>query len=353
MEWDNLSTDSLEQRLAANRNTRSRLDAEDIEILEILDQRQVAMSDGSRSLSEWLAARMDIGLETSLTLVRTMRRTSERPDLREELAAGEITLDRMEALSRISESVGLLAHLDVAGVRADAAKRVRLTSDDEYRSVDDRFLVMQPSLDESWWRLWGGLDGPSGAIVDKVLTESADQLPAFPDGSRGSSAWRKATALVELATNDDPPPAQVTIFVDADQATLTAGEAGLRLEAGPKVGVKALEAILCDAITELSVRADDGRYMDYGHKSRTAPPALKRTLMDKHQNMCAADGCDSRYRLEAHHIIPWQHGGATDQTNMTLLCWFHHHVVIHERGFLILRHPQHGRIRFKPPDRSI
>jgi hypothetical protein len=46
----------------------------------------------------------------------------------------------------------------------------------------------------------GRLDGYSGAIVDKALTEAADQLPPLPDGSRGTSSWRKATASPHSAS---------------------------------------------------------------------------------------------------------------------------------------------------------
>jgi hypothetical protein len=115
MEWESFTTDGLEQRLVANRSQRSRLDAEDMEILEVLDVRQTAAGDGCRSLPEWLAGRTDVGVETAKTLVRTMRRTVDRPDLRETLASGDTTLDRVEALSRIPDDVGLLQHVDVAG----------------------------------------------------------------------------------------------------------------------------------------------------------------------------------------------------------------------------------------------
>ena len=135
-----------------------------------------------------------------------MRRTAERPDLRGALASGEISFDRIEALSRIPEDVGLLAHLDVAGVRREAANRAHITAEDEYRTVSDQFLVLQPSLDESWWKLWGGFDGATGALVDKVISERADDLPLLPDGSRGDSSWRKAMALAKLCVTDDPPP---------------------------------------------------------------------------------------------------------------------------------------------------
>jgi hypothetical protein len=350
MEWERFSNHQLDQTLARSRSARSRLAAHDLEILEVLDARQVATADGARSLSEWVAARLDVGLDTANSLVRTMRRTVDRPDLRDALACGEASFDRVEALSRIRERVGLLEHLDVSGARREAAKRARISSEDEYRTADDRFLILQPSLDESWWKMWGGLDGVSGAIVDKVLSETADQLPDFPDGTRGDSSWRRATALVELAVSDDPPPAQVTVFVDADSAAPNNGEAGVVLETGPRIGAEALEAILCDAVTEVTVNGEDGIPMRYGRQSRTIPPALRRAILHRDGNRCVGDGCDSRHRLQVHHLKPWSEGGPTDPENLITLCWFHHQVVVHQRGFQIYRHPGHGRIRFQNPE---
>ena len=59
-------------------------------------------------------------------------------------------------------------------------------------------------------------------------------------------------ALAELCISDDPPPAQLTVFVDANHATPSNGQAGVVLEAGPRIGRDALEAILCDAVTEVT-----------------------------------------------------------------------------------------------------
>ena len=351
MGFEGWSTDRLEQLLVANQAEKSKLAAEDMMILEELDTRQMATADGCRSMSEWVSARLDVGAELAKSLVRTMRRTIDRPELRAALASG-VSFDRVEALSRIPENVGLWEHMDVAGVRRQAAMRVRISTESEYRTADDRFLVLQPSLDESWWKLFGGLDGTSGAIVDKVISGMADQLPDLPDGRRGDSSWRKATALVELAVTDDPPPAQITVFVDSQHAAGSNGQTGVVLETGPRIGRDALEAILCDAITEITVRDHDGTPMAYGRRSRIIPAALRRAVLHRDGNRCAADGCNSRYRLQIHHITAWSRGGPTDPENLITLCWFHHHVVIHERGFEIYHHPDHGRIRFRRPERS-
>jgi hypothetical protein len=48
-------------------------------------------------------------------MVRTMRRTGRRPDLRAGLASGAVSFDRVEALSRIPVDVGLCEHIDISG----------------------------------------------------------------------------------------------------------------------------------------------------------------------------------------------------------------------------------------------
>lgn len=343
MDW---STDQLERQLAEDELVVSAARARQLVVLEELDARQVATGDGYRSLSDWVAARLDLSRDTAMSLVRTMRRSIGRSDLREVLAGG-VSFDRVEALSRIPEPVGLLEHVDVAGVHREAALRVRVTAEDETRSASDRYLVLQPSLDESWWRLWGGFDGYAGALVDKVLSEAADLLPE----PGGDTSWRRATALVELCVSDEPPPAQVTVFVDTTHATESNGEAGVVLEAGPRVGAKTLQAVLCDAVTEITARTSDGRYMDYGRRHRVVPPALHRALHHKYQGVCAIDGCNSRNRLQAHHITPWWPQGRTDQDNLVLLCWYHHHVAVHEQGMEIHTTPQ-GRTRLRRPDKA-
>lgn len=60
------------------------------------------------------------------------------------------------------------------------------------------------------------------------------------------------------------------------------------LEAGPRIGREALEAIICDAVTEVTSRAEDGTPMRYGRQSRTIPPALPRAILHRDDNVCTA-----------------------------------------------------------------
>lgn len=348
-----LSIDDREQRLIAAEREIARLREVQMRDLAELDTAQVSTGDGSRSLSEWTAARLDVGPETAKTLVRSMRRLLDRPDLMAELAAGRVSFDRIEAVSRISEDVGLLEWADVAQVRREAAKRARVSAEDEYRAADDRYLAMQPSLDQSRWRIWGELDGHSGLVVDKVLTGAADALPDLPDAHRGSQGWRRATALVECLVSDHPPPTQVTVIVDARDAAPTAGEAAVVLDSGARVGRRALQTILCDADTEVVARTSEGRFMDYGRRQRSASPALKRTLLSKTGSAVLPTAAIHVTGSKSTMSSP----GARAEPPTGTISWFSAGSTttsfIHQPGYEIYtHHPQHRRIRFRKPDRA-
>jgi hypothetical protein len=90
MDLEILTQDEKEQILLDTEADIAKLRAIQLEVLEDLDRCQVATGEGCRSLSEWTTSRMDLHPDTAKTLVRTMRRTVDRPDLRDALASGDI-----------------------------------------------------------------------------------------------------------------------------------------------------------------------------------------------------------------------------------------------------------------------
>ena len=347
------SVDAAERTLVAAEAHIGMLRAIQMDAIDFLDRAQVATADGARTMRDWVAAKADVSPETARDLVRTARYTENRPELRTALLEGDATFDRVVAAARITvdTSEPLFRHLDVAGVRREAARCRTITAEEEQRTFLDRFLVGQPSLDESWWKVFGGLDGYLGALFFKTLDETADQLPDDPQAPKDSS-WRRATALGLLVAGDTQAPPQLTVFVDADQATPTDGRAGVYLEAGPRVGRTILETILCDAVTEVIGITGDGTPLRYGRKSRTIPPALRKAIIHRDGNRCAIGGCGSRHRLQVHHITPWSQGGATNPENLITLCWYHHHIAVHQHGLTPLRDPQTRRWTLTRRDRS-
>jgi hypothetical protein len=259
---------------------------------------------------------------------------------------GEITFDRAEALARIPET-GLsdgLQGLDIRGLHQVAARHRRVAEESGHDSHRSQYLAIQPNLDESTWRMWAVLDGYSGAVVDKVLTEAADQVPQLPDGFRPGLGYRRAvalTAICEESRSGAGSTPLITVFVD---------EIGADIAVGTPIGAHLLDRIACSANLEV-IRTSDGRPLAMGRRTRVIPNRLRRFILHR-DGGCTSDGCTSRYRLEAHHVIPWSEGGPTDPENLTTLCWFHHHVVVHGWGYRIDPRLGSGRIRFIKPGTS-
>ncbi|MFC7618998.1 DUF222 domain-containing protein [Microlunatus sp. GCM10028923] len=80
-----------------------------------------------------------------------------------------------------------------------------------------------------------------------------------------------------------------------------------------------------------------GDVLALGRSRRLVSPRQRRALLIRDQT-CQFPGCTRDRRLQAHHRIPWSHGGATDLTNLILLCGFHH-TTVHEGGITIARRP--------------
>ncbi len=120
------------------------------------------------------------------------------------------------------------------------------------------------------------------------------------------------------------------------------------MEAGPRIGLDALAAILCEGVVVVTGRAPDGVPLDMGRRTRVIPPRLRRFVLAR-DGGCTIAGCTSRYRLQVHHVTPWSEGGATDAANLATVCWYHHHVAIHGRGFAIDPDSPPQRRRLLPP----
>ncbi|MGB9357569.1 MAG: DUF222 domain-containing protein [Acidimicrobiia bacterium] len=349
MDTTTASTETLEQQLLDDEAVIARARGRQMQALRELDRRQVAMRDGHRSLQEWVAGRIDVAPETARDLVGTAQRLEGLPDVDEAVASGEIGFDRAAAISRLAgrdDALDLLAETagrDIEGIRVLAARRRRMSRLDEIQSFEERYVSIQPNLDESAWRISGQLPGFAGRTVVEALETRGDEFP-YGQGVAPSRTTRNADALWSIshdavsggdgATIDTSTP-MLTVFVDATEAAATNGTAGVTLEAGPQVGPNAVEAIMCTGTVDVTARTADGQPLAMGRRTRVIPPRLRRFALHRDGDVCTVAGCVSRYRLQIHHIIPWSQDGRTDPENLTTLCWFHHQVVIHGQGFRI------------------
>lgn len=316
-------------------------------------ERKSHLQDGYRSIVDWVAARADVSHETARRLCWTATRLREAPDVAESLGEGVITFDRAEQVSRLPDT-NRTGHerYDIAQLKRIVAHHKRISRKRE-KSASVGYLQFQPSSDEMSESVWGDLPGTDAMIVKKAVDQRADEIL---DSSVGLGvAERRALALVAICQDsiyDETPRAEggsngVTVIVEAREAAVTSAESGVSVLSGPRLGRRALEAVVCDAQVEVFGIPDDGQPLNLGRKTRTVSPALRRFVLARDRG-CTVEGCSSNYRLEVHHTIPFSQGGATDARDLVSLCWFHHHVTVHRLGFAIFRLGT-SRVRLKRP----
>jgi hypothetical protein len=364
------SIDQREQELVACERVIGRLRARQLELLRSLDADQVTQLDGSRTMADWTAARLDVTSDTARSLVRAAKTFTDRPDMEGLLAKGEITFDRAVATAKLAASgaseelVGASAGYDLSGVVRLAARHRRLTPVSEREAFSERHVAIQPNLDLSQVRGWFTLPGFEGEILTRALEHRADAFPEPGDQHRTGRGARMADALVSIAqdslervgpegnpsTGNSSHDPLVSVFVDEAIASPTAGEAGAEIVTGVRVGPMTLERMLCGGRVQL-IGVDDTKPVWHTRATRAIPPATRRFVLHR-DGGCVVDGCSSRYRLQVHHVRQRSRGGGHEPENLVTLCWYHHQVAIHGEGYRIDPDSPSHRRRLLPPIRG-
>jgi hypothetical protein len=103
----------------------------------------------------------------------------------------------------------------------------------------------------------------------------------------------------------------------------------------------------CTAALTWLLHDRDGTALDAGRKRRYATTAQRRAARDRDHCRCRFPGCEAR-RTDLHHIRHWANGGRTSLENLLSLCPYHH-MLVHDRGYLIAARPG-GTFAFYQPD---
>src|ERR1019366_2305816 len=79
--------------------------------------------------------------------------------------------------------------------------------------------------------------------------------------------------------------------------------------------------------------------LDVGY-SDDVPAAIRNAVKLRDKFCQWAGGCHQpAAACEVHHLRHKGRGGETSLENCILLCWYHHHIVIHRMGWTLVRHP--------------
>jgi hypothetical protein len=366
--WDSLDfgssesveADELRAALLEDEAEISRIRARQIERLRGADRLQLDTADGARTMSDWTVAVLDVSPQTARRMMRIAR--SHQGDIEQRMAGGELGIDRAAFLCRIRELGGPEDVISDSGSYSlghlygliDRLRKIDTLT--EQMMFEDRYLALQPSLDRSSGRFWGQTHGIDWQTIEKALIHRESRLPALGDQTQGQ---RRVDALASLcmdsltASGEESEAGRAVtvaeVFVDAALAAPSLGEAGVTLSSGPRVGPNTLAEILCSGKVRVIVCGDDGRPIGVSDLGEAVPPAVRSFVLHRDQGRCQIDGCQSRYRIQPHHIRARADGGDHDPDNLVTLCWYHHHVAIHQMGMGLDPESPPTRRRLKGP----
>ena len=77
------------------------------------------------------------------------------------------------------------------------ARKFSARSSNARYSFEHRYLVIQPSLDDAAYKLWGLLPGVDGQVVAAALHKRETELPVLP-GEGNGQGQRRADALTAI-----------------------------------------------------------------------------------------------------------------------------------------------------------
>ena len=279
MGWETASTDEVEQALDHFAGLAAAGLAHVCGLIREVDVRQSWMADGARNLTDWVATRLRVRHETAVQLVGVSKRLAELPVLSERFGAGDLSLDQVDAISRIATPETETGVIDTAiGLSNQAldrtARRHRGITEDQAKSVwERRQLIRQWNLDESELRFRGRLPGDAGRLFDQAIDSRIDGIPPNPEtGLFDDLATRAADALTELAaTSGDSSSEANRLNVFADLDSLTTSDLGsAELDNGALIPNTTAQRLGCDSVVR-GIIQDGQQVIGIGRASRQIP----------------------------------------------------------------------------------
>ena len=313
------------------------------ELIAEADRAEVWRDTGARDLAAWLAIRYGISEWKARRWVVAAHALEGLPALSAAFRTGELGIDKVVEIARFATPrtegrlISWAGRVSCGAVRRRADRELSHAIEDVREAERYRSVSWWYSGDGTRFGLLADLPACDGAVIAKAIERTADAIPVMPDedGASGVDA-RRADALVALASARiaaDADPDRATVVVHAGVDALVTGAGGCEIENGPVIHSQTARRLLCNARIQTAIEDAAGRLVAIGRPSREPPAWMMRQLRHR-DGGCRFPGCGARRFAQAHHIVWWTRGGATELDNLLLVCSFHHKLV-HELGWSI------------------
>ncbi|MGO2540617.1 MAG: DUF222 domain-containing protein [Specibacter sp.] len=189
------------------------------------------------------------------------------------------------------------------------------------------------------------------AGLDPIDPDSTD--PAVKDRrTHGQRLLDGLISCVQLAARTGQLPmngglkSQLYLSVTQDDLDKKDGTGVATAPYSGPVPLALFEEDLCTSEVTTLLRDSNGSILDVGRTQRLFTFAQRKILLARDMGCTFPDCMAPVFWAEAHHIVPWQDGGATSVDNGVLCCSLHHHY-LHDRGWTVRL--DGGTAWFTPP----
>lgn len=349
-----------------------------------------AWFDGILSTAHYLGWACSLSPGPAREHVRVARALRQMPRVKALFAQGVLSYSKVRELTRVAGQVDdqqlcELAEMMTASQLARTISSFRTAAGTRIVAEQSRRFTTTPTGD-GMVRLSLVLPAEQAAVITAAVEAATRELLAadVPAGTSRPAPDEVAQAprpfpttadrlqaLVDVAASylDTRPSVPeddhtlVVVHVSAEQlgdvpAGTSAGSTSMgslrsgtcHVEGHGPIEAATAQRLLCTSPMLGAVVDRHGQVLALGRTRRLATRAQRRALRIRDHGVCQFPGCHRDQHLDAHHLVPWSHGGPTDIGNLVLLCR-RHHTLTHEGGLrLSLTLDPWRRLQVELPD---
>jgi hypothetical protein len=306
---------------------------------------------------QWVAARDKVSAQTARGEVEVARALESLPEIRAAADDGRLSMEQLVPL----------VELATPETDGEWARRAEHTQPSELNRLVRKTRVVSPAeMAERrarralrWWRICDGqglritgeIFDVDAALVEQVLDHEVETLRPAKGRAWAPRVQRGADALVAICRRADTPPDPSGRSGAKRRSWRPTVVVHVGSDAQPTVNGMPID---CATVTTL---IDDGaRVVEVTDDDPLAPatgdaiPAKLRTYLVGRDTTCRVPGCERSFGLDAHHLIPRCHGGATDRHNLALVCTTHHRQLVPHGPCVLDGDPEHpDGLTLQPP----
>ncbi|WP_419842978.1 HNH endonuclease signature motif containing protein [Candidatus Poriferisodalis sp.] len=352
-----LGDHELRSRLVELGRAKSRLTAMEADAL-----REIARRSGTAQAEHAAVNDLSVPGRAARSNVKAAVALGGLDETRRALASGSLPAGHAELIARAASEAAVDDEFLAERAQREGYDEFRrtLASHVADRSGDDGASLLERQRRQRCARVFtsrvngmtvvnGQFDPITGARIRAAVDAAQRQIFREENpGSRSSTTQRTADAIAKLLTE---PDAQRTVGTSlvlvADFDAVNQRLANSRLADGTPVPIGEIAKVAVDAGVLPAVFDSATGDLRMGRRQRAAT-ALQRWALAVRDRGCIGCGAPPE-RCRAHHIVEWQHGGATDLDNLVSVCHHCHHHKIHRDGFTVERDLATGRYKLQPP----